>query len=1542
MVARLLALVVTFALLLASTSSVASAASLTFKSGSFDVADGPPTNLTDSPVAVPAGAETVQVVFQAGQLTSGNDLFVGYQVGVHCQPTGGGPTVDTPSAIRQFSLPKPANMFAPAVNVTGCSTVMLDHHIAGSGSGAGRVTVTAYFQGASLAGPNLPGDLGLLILKDAPPDPNMLNVADPVQSLTGNFTYSRADVVIPGRGPTPSFVRSYNSGDTRDGSLSGGDARDFPFGPGWTHNYMIRLRRPDGDTTGAVFLNGPQGRQDKYTYDSTTGAYSPPQDLTTTLTRNGDLTFTATHKDNSAWTFDAQGRLTGIKDRHGNLSTLTYNGAGRLDTIGDPAGRGSLILTYDGSGRLSTVTDWQTPNARVVEFGYDSNTPSRLHTVTDREGNVTTYAYDGTSQRLTSITDDNGHVALSLTYDGSGRVATQKDAKGLASGQQSTLTYVTNGDGTKTTTASSPVTSFEPSWSPTTADTYDTQDRIIRRLVKPTSSSADDILTEYTYYGSGGGPGAPEGQLATAKDGRGNVTTFCYDVDEHGAAVIGSWRNLTRRIDPAPASGGNVLVTLFSYDLKDNPTRVIPPKGVNSGTSATCTTDFSSSLNLTYATTMTYDGMKLASTTRSYTDPDIGAVSAKTTFEYDANQPGMVSYVTPPQGNTGSSPDHTYATLFTYFGASDPSTKRGLLKSVTTPAGTTTFDYDAVGRRTSMVDPNGNVSGATPADHTWTYAYDKENRLRFARAPAPTSGGSQLVTESRYDGVGNLVALIDANGQVTRYLYDERDSLSEVWESPNVWTDPATTPSPKYVTAYQYDHTGNLTRVTRASGDSTYERAVDYAYDGLNRVRTEKQYPSWPSTSGALVMQTTYDKNSNRATATDQLSRTTTYSYDRLNRLTGVDYSDAGTPDVAYTYDANGNRLTMVDGTGKTAYCYDELSRLLSVTTGMSTGAAISCPSVSGGSRVGYRYDRDGNRTKLLYPNGDAVTYAFDKASRLQTVADWASRVTGYTYFPDGALQTQTNVNGTVGTYTYDNARRLTEVWNKTSTSATDAITRHQFTMDAVGNRTQVAETLAPIPPPPLQPAPGALPTPHPLTPSAAPGALPTPHPLTPTAVPSGLPSRPGVAATTQTLVYGYDRLYRLTSASGGPAGSTTYTYDPVGNRLTRTRGSVATTYSYDRADRIASATTPTSGTSYTVDAVGNMTMRGSDALSYDQANRLTGINFSSPSTLDASYAYDGDGKRTSKTVGSTTTSYVYDANRSLPVLLEDGSRRYVWGLGLAYEVEASAALVYHVDGLGSVRAITNASKAVVQTYETDEFGVPITASGGSTQPFTFTGEQRDPESSFVYLRDRQYDPALGRFISRDSVVGHSGNPQSLNRFAYVQSNPVNYADPSGHDVLGNRAHEIIEIIYERIYGIKREQTRYRPDGSWYRIDLVDYESGQFWEIKPWYQLFEGQAQVKSRVLDESKRDPSDRLTPGGYLQDIWVSGFDPGIDLHAWFAEPGLVLYEWRRRIPVIPFKNPIPEKNPKKRPWNYPRPYPGPYPEPAPQPVFVPIWGA
>ena len=78
------------------------------------------------------------------------------------------------------------------------------------------------------------------------------------------------------------------------------------------------------------------------------------------------------------------------------------------------------------------------------------------------------------------------------------------------------------------------------------------------------------------------------------------------------------------------------------------------------------------------------------------------------------------------------------------------------------------------------------------------------------------------------------------------------------------------------------------------------------------------------------------------------------------------------TPNVCYSYDADGNRSSVQDGTGTTSYTYDEFDRLQSV------GAP--------GGTVAYRYDADGNRTKVIYPDTTAVNYSFDKASRLHIV----------------------------------------------------------------------------------------------------------------------------------------------------------------------------------------------------------------------------------------------------------------------------------------------------------------------------------------------------------------------------------------------------------------------------------------------------------------------------------------------------------------------------------------------------------------------------
>lgn len=193
--------------------------------------------------------------------------------------------------------------------------------------------------------------------------------ADPVNLLNGSYVYTRTDLALPGRGPSPVFARAYNSADPRASGL----------GPGWTHSYGMRLGAA-ADGSGALVLLGPRGRTDRYTRQPD-GTFVPPPGVLTTLTRQPDGTYTATHPDQSTWSFDAGGRLSALTDRYGNRSTLRYNTSGQLTAVDDPAGRGALAFGYYPTSRLlASVTDWA---GRVVRYGYDAQ--GRLQTVTDRE-----------------------------------------------------------------------------------------------------------------------------------------------------------------------------------------------------------------------------------------------------------------------------------------------------------------------------------------------------------------------------------------------------------------------------------------------------------------------------------------------------------------------------------------------------------------------------------------------------------------------------------------------------------------------------------------------------------------------------------------------------------------------------------------------------------------------------------------------------------------------------------------------------------------------------------------------------------------------------------------------------------------------------------------------------------------------------------------------------------------------------------------------------------------------------------------------------
>ncbi len=120
---------------------------------------------------------------------------------------------------------------------------------------------------------------------------------------------------------------------------------------------------------------------------------------------------------------------------------------------------------------------------------------------------------------------------------------------------------------------------------------------------------------------------------------------------------------------------------------------------------------------------------------------------------------------------------------------------------------------------------------------------------------------------------------------------------------------------------------------------------------------------------------------------------------------------------------------------------------------------------------------------------------------------------------------------------------------------------------------------------------------------------------------------------------------------------------------------------------------------------------------------------------------------------------------------------------------------MYYVhDGLGSVRQLSGATGEVVETYAYDPFGVPL-AEGSVPNPYRFTGETWDAEVELLYLRARYYQPATGRFVTRDPWPGDRLQPGSLNWYVYVQNNSVNYADPIGLEGRGPLCPECQEAL---------------------------------------------------------------------------------------------------------------------------------------------------
>jgi len=346
---------------------------------------------------------------------------------------------------------------------------------------------------------------------------------------------------------------------------------------------------------------------------------------------------------------------------------------------------------------------------------------------------------------------------------------------------------------------------------------------------------------------------------------------------------------------------------------------------------------------------------------------------------------------------------------------------------------------------------------------------------------------------------------------------------------------------------------------------------------------------------------------------------------------------------------------------------------------------------------------------------------------------------------------------------------------------------------------------------------------------------------------------------------YAYDNLYRLTSGTiasdpGGQNGAIGYIYDPVGNRAQQAStvpAIAACTFFYDANDRF------TAGDTY--DANGNTVSSGGTVNVYDFENHL--IQKDAGITI----VYDGDGNRVKKTVAGVTTLYLVDDQNPTgyaQVMGEEAPSTavlegYVYGLEQINRVKINGAAptVFYVhDGHGSVRALTNATGAVTDTYDYDAYGNLIHSTGSTPNVYLFAGEQYDPDLGLYYNRARYLNTNTGRFWTMDTFEGNDVDPLSIHKYLFAEADPVDNIDPCGKCLPSNP--EYGETVQQYIFedftestggltniSISRVIGKSVPSGS-LMPDLIDpytlssADIGQVYEIKSVYSTAAAVAKV--------------------------------------------------------------------------------------------------
>ncbi|HVJ61654.1 MAG TPA: RHS repeat-associated core domain-containing protein [Tahibacter sp.] len=645
-------------------------------------------------------------------------------------------------------------------------------------------------------------------------------------------------------------------------------------------------------------------------------------------------------------------------------------------------------------------------------------------------------------------------------------------------------------------------------------------------------------------------------------------------------------------------------------------------------------------------TVFTYDGANLR--TRTVT---AGGESRVWTYTYNGR--GQVLTEDGPRTDVSDVVTYTYDTA------------TGNRATATDARGKVTryTDYDAHGRLREMIDPNGLIT---------QYRYDTRGRLTHAIEKTGAADPGET-TVMAYDDAGNLAKLTLPDGSFVAYTHDDAGRVD------------STTDSLGDSVHYVVDALGNRTLETTRGADGTLAQSLARAIDQLGRLQTLQ------GATPAQRVTYTYDDNGNERTTTDAFSRTTTYTYDVLNRLSRIDSLPAADPDHAatiYGYDAADNLVRVTDPrTLVTSYAhngFDELTTLISPDTGTTratydASGNLATSTDARAQRVVQRYDAADRLVESRYGTADAaqpnnpaalssveetLSYAYDEPhggdgadGRLTSAVDGAA-TTRYSYDRHGRPTATNQVLGSGGpaltratTHRYDALGRL-----EASTLPSGAVVGYAYGADGrvltiTVNGVVVVKDVEYFP----------FGDPKSWSEGGAAGAFRYERRFDEDGRIVGhdlgdaergidyddggrivaLDDDGGIEAAHWTYTYdGQDRLKgAANAATQGPVSnlSLAWLYDATGNRMSQTtaRGGPADTdaYTIDAAsNRIASI----DGVARTYGAAGNTDSNGTHRFSSNARNRMSVARLQGTGAVLARYAYNTRGERVCKASGDS------------------------------------------------------------------------------------------------------------------------------------------------------------------------------------------------------------------------------------------------------------------------------------------------------------------